>query len=440
VDRLRPSLWATKRAPSQVAGSEPRLSRRVERGPSQPIPFPHWAHGPECWSLGYSGPSAQDKGWASWSTLGARSPFHTGSQHMGNSPLASEIITMTSARAILTRFVPAQLKDRIFSWRERYIFEELRFLPVAGSGVDDGMPWVRIEGGMKFFGPFPTLRQRRFFRLNRSRLSPKLTEDAIAVLAEVVSRYLAPRSLPGQLASREAQYRPLRDPLNDFHLSDSQRSALVSRFLPGPGDVFLDIGAYLGYGTLRIAELVGPEGKVVAVESDPDSLDVLRRNVHANDMTDRITIIPKAMSREVGEMRLFRSGGTASSLRFDVLEDVVGRPADGEVVVQVDTADRVLAGLGLNEVDFINITVNGAEPDVLAGMGRTLANSPRARVTLAGWYRRDGVQIADLVRPQLTDHGFTVMTGRLGRVLAWGDAATRSASPFVPGRVEGVET
>jgi len=49
-----------------------------------------------------------------------------------------------------------------------------------------------------------------------------------------------------------------------------------------PGDVFIDVGAHVGYYTLLASTLVGDSGKVVAVEASPEIFEILRSNVELN--------------------------------------------------------------------------------------------------------------------------------------------------------------
>src|SRR5207244_3754027 len=48
------------------------------------------------------------------------------------------------------------------------------------------------------------------------------------------------------------------------------------------GSVVLDIGAHIGYYTLLMARLVGPQGRVFAFEPNPANYDLLRRNIQIN--------------------------------------------------------------------------------------------------------------------------------------------------------------
>ena len=46
-----------------------------------------------------------------------------------------------------------------------------------------------------------------------------------------------------------------------------------------PGDFAIDVGANVGFFTLMMAKLVGPEGKVLAVEPGPDNMKKLGSNL-----------------------------------------------------------------------------------------------------------------------------------------------------------------
>lgn len=54
-----------------------------------------------------------------------------------------------------------------------------------------------------------------------------------------------------------------------------------------PGDVVADIGAGSGYHTFRMAEIVGPKGKVFAVDVQPQMLDLIRRRMK-KDRVDNV--------------------------------------------------------------------------------------------------------------------------------------------------------
>ncbi|MDN3358953.1 FkbM family methyltransferase [Actinomadura sp. DC4] len=127
-------------------------------------------------------------------------------------------------------------------------------------------------------------------------------------------------------------------------------------------EVFVDVGAYSGIYTV-LACVANPRLRAVAVEPNPSKLPQLRSNVTANGITDRVTIIGKALSARAGTARLAIPGDdSTASLR--------GRRAgDRAVDVDVTTGDVVLDGL---RVGLVKIDVEGFESDVVKGMARVL--------------------------------------------------------------------
>jgi len=60
--------------------------------------------------------------------------------------------------------------------------------------------------------------------------------------------------------------------------TNEKEYALLPKFLQ-PGDWALDIGANVGHYTLRMSELVGPTGRVIAFEPVPNTFALLAANV-----------------------------------------------------------------------------------------------------------------------------------------------------------------
>jgi FkbM family methyltransferase len=127
------------------------------------------------------------------------------------------------------------------------------------------------------------------------------------------------------------------------------------------GTTVLDVGAYVGYFTLLAAQRVGPRGRVLAFEPHPESRAALLGNVRANHLQDRVVVSAVALS-------------VASASRAFALEPnptQSGLADDGEATIDVRcvAADDHLTG---PPPDTIKIDVEGAELDVLSGMGETL--------------------------------------------------------------------
>ena len=134
----------------------------------------------------------------------------------------------------------------------------------------------------------------------------------------------------------------------------------------GPGATFVDVGANVGITTLVGARLVGPEGRVVALEPAAGPAAAVAANAAVNGF-DRVEVVRAAAGARAEEGELIV---TADGL-WTRLASVGEHPLERErVAVPVVPLDDVL---GSAPVDVVKIDVEGAELDVVAGMQRVLA-------------------------------------------------------------------
>jgi tRNA A58 N-methylase Trm61 len=61
-------------------------------------------------------------------------------------------------------------------------------------------------------------------------------------------------------------------------------------FKPKPGEIVIDVGAHIGYYTLKAARAVGTKGKVIAIEPNPENFHLLRNNVILNRFYNVMTL------------------------------------------------------------------------------------------------------------------------------------------------------
>jgi protein-L-isoaspartate O-methyltransferase len=75
---------------------------------------------------------------------------------------------------------------------------------------------------------------------------------------------------------------------------EREKEEHTSKLLPPlkikPGDVVADIGAGSGYYTMKLAELVGPAGKVYAVDIQPEMLAIIKNRTKAAKIANVHTI------------------------------------------------------------------------------------------------------------------------------------------------------
>jgi FkbM family methyltransferase len=142
----------------------------------------------------------------------------------------------------------------------------------------------------------------------------------------------------------------------------------VVRKILKPGDTFVDRRANVGYFSVLAGRLVGPEGKVLAIEANPDSLRLLQRNLRANGFGEAVHC---ALTSHSGDVDLFipTTGAIYSSLR-------VGGLAKGEGLrsfkVPGRMLDEIVASVGLKKINLLKIDIEGGELDVLASARKIL--------------------------------------------------------------------
>ncbi len=138
------------------------------------------------------------------------------------------------------------------------------------------------------------------------------------------------------------------------------------------GGTFLDIGAHIGFHSLKAAKKVGLEGHVISVEPNPDTLRELKQNVAASEAR-QIAIHPVACSEREGTLELFagslaNTGMSSLSKKTAEADGVSGRRFE----VRSRPLDDIVKEAGLARVDVIKIDVEGAEMFVLKGARQTL--------------------------------------------------------------------
>lgn len=151
---------------------------------------------------------------------------------------------------------------------------------------------------------------------------------------------------------------------------EPQETALV-RHLLRPDAVFVDVGANWGYFTLLAANLVGPNGRVVALEPEPRCHTALVENVSENGM-DNVTVLALAASDGDGYLAL--QGYDAALENYGTSRIVFSTDGEtGMIQVKARRLDDALDDLGLPRVDLAKMDIEGSEGAALAGLGRSLA-------------------------------------------------------------------
>ncbi len=154
-------------------------------------------------------------------------------------------------------------------------------------------------------------------------------------------------------------------------LWEPYETALVLDLL-GPGGVFVDVGANIGYFSIVGASAVGDSGVVFAFEPDPDNFRLLQANAGLNGLQGRIDAVQAGLAATNHTGRLYLSRDNFGDHRLSTA--VPGRES---VEVQLLHGGEYL-GSRLVRIDLLKVDTQGSEYDVMLGLMPLLRRLPEA--------------------------------------------------------------
>jgi FkbM family methyltransferase len=240
------------------------------------------------------------------------------------------------------------------------------------SGVEGELAYVVLDNGRKLYRYRSKKDDVNFYRSIADRAPATLTEETWRCAIDVAFRYL--RDLPYPRA-----------------------------LLPSRGGTIAEIGAYLGHKTIKfVDDVVGDEGKVLAIEIMPDNFAILERNIRENNIKN-VTLKQIGAWNEKQTREVIGAGMQQNSLvSFDERPSFASRG-----IVHTDTLDNILSEWDVPIIDFLNIRVNGAEIEVLQGLNSQLS---RVKVIfIAVHYTREGEKTELKVKELLKQKGCEIV-------------------------------
>jgi len=174
-----------------------------------------------------------------------------------------------------------------------------------------------------------------------------------------------------------------------------------------PGDVFVDVGANIGFDTLIASRAVTETGRVVAIEASPSVflrlLETLRINGHPSNVRTK----NHAAAAERGELKIYSGPQHNVGLTTTVQREGMRL----ETSVPAAPLDELLTDEEIARTRLIKIDVEGGEVAVLAGIRRLLADGRTDLELLIelspNWWSDKFRRPLDVLQPFL-DAGFHV--------------------------------
>jgi FkbM family methyltransferase len=123
-----------------------------------------------------------------------------------------------------------------------------------------------------------------------------------------------------------------------------------------PGSSVIDVGANIGFFSVKFGHWVGQGGRVIAIEPEARNVDSLRRRVQGAGLDATVECVQAVAAAQPGELRLAVNPSHPGDHQI---------AAEGEPVRAV-TLDELTEG-EKRRVSLIKVDVQGAEAMVLAG-------------------------------------------------------------------------
>jgi FkbM family methyltransferase len=132
-----------------------------------------------------------------------------------------------------------------------------------------------------------------------------------------------------------------------------------------PGMSVVDIGANVGYLTMFLASLVGPSGRVVAIEPNPENIKLLEASRRVNGY-DQVLVVEAAAGRQTGLLALYvsYSNGMTDELPDNLDAIFASRPVPCFALDSILPKDR--------RINLVKIDTEGAELNALIGLSETI--------------------------------------------------------------------
>jgi FkbM family methyltransferase len=166
------------------------------------------------------------------------------------------------------------------------------------------------------------------------------------------------------------------------------------------GSTVVDVGANIGFFSLRFARWVGPGGRVIAIEPEGSNVTTLRRRVARAQLESVVDCVQAAAADRPGEVRLELNPVHPGGHRI---------AATGELIRAV-TIDELARG-DRRKISLVKIDVQGAEMVVLSGaQGVISVQRPALFIEVDDAALRKFGSSADELLRTVVDLGYTAHT------------------------------
>lgn len=164
---------------------------------------------------------------------------------------------------------------------------------------------------------------------------------------------------------------------------------------PHAGNVVVDAGAHVGLYSIKASKLVGPEGRVLAIEPHPLNYTVLASNIRLNRIRN-VEALYSALGDSDAYVKLHLAYSDSGS--HSIMPHSIMPRSEDFVFVKVKRLDTVVREYRIHKIDFIKMDVEGAELLLLKGAEKTLEEF-RPNLAIAAYhYPKEIDELSDYLR------------------------------------------
>ena len=208
---------------------------------------------------------------------------------------------------------------------------------------------------------------------------------------------------------------PLKHAIRLFLLNF--QNSLPTELAVNNGDVVVQVGTPWPPTLQRLRKTCGPDGKVVILEVERTKFERLTRTAKESGY-DNMSVVQTAAWSETkrGVLQLSPYPGEHNVATDGVTIDNdfrVGNRDMATIECDFRRLDDTLRELNLTAINYLSVTVNGAELEVLKGARDILAASPNVRIFAKGHSRlKSGEYLNTAIVGFLSDLGFSTKITR----------------------------
>jgi FkbM family methyltransferase len=137
-----------------------------------------------------------------------------------------------------------------------------------------------------------------------------------------------------------------------------------ARYIIKPSDHIVEVGAFEGFYSIMVANILGKTGRISACEIMPEATSTLKLNYKENNVSGEV--ITKGVSPRGGISKVYSLSNQLNGLKQNVIASYAQDQSMREIIVQTITLDQLMTDLNITKpIQLLILQINGIESEVL---------------------------------------------------------------------------